>query len=75
MKTKINKKYYNFTEKQKRKDTVYTKAIHFHTVGKEWKIAANQKFRRKNKEILSKIILTKKDIPFIRYRKYMWWDM
>ncbi len=74
MKTKVNKKYYNFTEKQKRND-VHRPCMHFHTVGKKCKISANKDFRRRNKRILRKIMITGKDRPFIKYCKYMWWDM
>ncbi|MBT30255.1 MAG: hypothetical protein CMO01_11395 [Thalassobius sp.] len=75
MKTRKNKKSYNFTEKQKRNDSHRILCYHFHTVGKQWKILANKKFRRNNKQILSQIFTSNKELPFVRYRKYMWWDM
>ena len=75
MKTRVNKKYYNFTEKQKRNDSHRLACYHFHTVGKSWKVWASKKFRRDNKLILREILETKEDRPFLRYRKYMWWDM
>ncbi|KXX71140.1 hypothetical protein AVL50_09925 [Flammeovirga sp. SJP92] len=74
MKTRINKKYYNFTEKQKRNDTHRLVCFHFHTVGKEMKVLANKKFRRENNRILKEILNKGKDKPFVKYCKYMWWD-
>jgi TATA-binding protein-associated factor Taf7 len=70
---KKNKKFYNFTDKQKRRDRSLDQ-IHFHTIGKPFKIIANRSFRRRNNRILQKNISEIEDIPFIRYRKYLWWD-
>lgn len=67
-----NKKVYNFTEKQRRRDRSLG-AIHFHTVSHYSKIQASKKLRRKNSRILRQVFLGN-DLPFVRYRKYMWWD-
>ncbi|GAB5533585.1 MAG: hypothetical protein Roseis3KO_53620 [Roseivirga sp.] len=75
MKKTGNRKPYNFTEQQQRNDTHRLICWHFHTVGKSWKVWANRKFRRTNKHLLNQNLKTDKDIPFVRYRKYMWWDM
>lgn len=71
MKTKINKKPYNFTANQKRKDAhkLYTDPI-----GKSLKQFANQQFRCQNKVILNRCIRLNKELPFIRHRKFLsWW--
>ncbi len=69
-----NKKYYNFTEKQKRKDRKFN-GYHFHTVGKFWKRRASKYFRKTDKSTLKRMLAEDIELPLLRYRKYMWWDM
>lgn len=70
---KKNKKIYNFTEKQRRRDKSI-KVIYWYTVGKYSKVNANREFRIRNKRILQRNLSENKEIPFLRHRKYMWWD-
>lgn len=70
---KKNKKIYNFTDRQRRRDRSLN-TIHFHTVGKYWKKRASKQLRMQNKAILRLIQRNEDDLAFVRYRKYMWWD-
>ncbi|WP_420552314.1 hypothetical protein [Tenacibaculum aiptasiae] len=72
MKTKKNKKFYNFTEEQKRRDShrLYRGS---YPIGKELKVWANRKFRRDNRVILKRTLKLEKDMPYIRHRKFLDW--
>jgi len=73
MKTKKNKKIYNFTEKQKRKDShrLFPKKS---PIGKELKVWANRKFRKENNIVLTQNLTLEKEVPFKRHRKFLsWW--
>lgn len=71
MKTKNNKKSYNFTANQKRKDC---HRVGRYSIGKPIKIWANRKFRRDNKIVLRETICEQKEYPFIAHKKYLsWW--
>ena len=74
MKTRKNKKFYNFTEKQKKRDRSL-KAFHYYTVGKIWKRWAARKIRASNKKNIYLYIYGDGDYSFEQYRRYMWWDM
>lgn len=71
MKTKINKKPYNFTANQKRRDC--HKSRHY-PIGKYLKTLMNRRLRRRNDVILRRNVELEKELPFIRHRKFLsWW--
>lgn len=74
MKTRKNKKHYNFTEKQKRNDShrIFCRD-HCGSV-KEYQTFKNRTFRRANQRILFQVFNYEEEIPFIRYRKVIRWE-
>ena len=70
MKTKINKKSYNFTANQKRKDCHRSGR---YPIGRYLKTWANRRFRKDNKIVLRKTVCLEKEFPFVRHKKFLRW--
>lgn len=69
---KKNKKFYNFTDKQRKRDRSL-KAFNPQNVGKWLKIRASRDLRRQNQAILGRIIRGDEEwfyLSFVRYRQY-----
>ena len=73
MKKKSNKKHYNFTAKQKRKDSF--RIYPSYGIGKEWKIMKSREIRRGNQRILYRIIVTSEEEPFVLFKKTKAWEL
>ncbi|WP_196894159.1 hypothetical protein [Aureivirga marina] len=70
---KVNKKHYNFTEKQKGRDYRKISRANF-PIGKELKIMMNKRFRRQNNVILRNNIVFNEEKPFVKHVKFLsWW--
>ncbi|MCP4442598.1 MAG: hypothetical protein GY810_27130 [Aureispira sp.] len=72
---KKNKKFYNFTDRQKKRDRSL-KICEFYSIGAYSKKRASKKLRRANSRALYKIMIEGEEgVAMPIYRKYMWWDM
>lgn len=67
---KANKKVYNFTDRQRRRD----RSTNIFTIGKYSKWMAKRKFRRDTKKALRLAMLDDDSYIFPYYKQYLWWD-
>ncbi len=73
MKTRENKKFYNFKEVHKRKKRTRAAKIHWKSNTWEYRRYVRQQYRTKCKVILRKQ-LEGQEIEFPRFRKTLWWE-
>lgn len=74
MKTRKNKKVYNFTDKQRRRDRSL-KHVTFYSIGKHLKTHENKTDRKKVKHTLYLIVnVGLENIEIPHWKKTLWWD-
>ncbi len=73
MKSYNNKKYYNFSAKQKRKKRTRSAKICWKSNTWEYRRSLRQKHRQQCKEVLKKLMVGREE-EFPLYKKTLWWE-